>query len=87
MEVLDNLLKRIGVKKKYKSVVINISSPVTKSCGNCDHYRREPGLDKCMHYPAAHINEVNVKVCKPDERKLWSEKKHGMISRFFIWLF
>lgn len=87
MEALRKWWVSIKPKKKYKPVVINISSPVTKSCGNCDHYKREPGFDKCMHYPAADINEVNVKVCKPDERKLWSEKKYGLISRFFIWLF
>ena len=87
MEVLNKLWDKVGLKKKHKPVIIKISNPVMKSCGNCDHYKREPGLDKCMHYPAASIHEVNLKVCKPEERPLWSEKRYGVISRFFIWLF
>lgn len=87
MEVLDNILKKMGAKKP-KPVVINITDLSTKSCGNCNHYHRTASLlDKCMHYPAACINEVNTKVCTPNERKYWAPKERGLFGRFFHWLF
>ena len=87
MEILDKILAKVKRKSTFNITVTDIK---TRSCGNCEHFRRGVAGGKpetCMHYPTAQMIEVNNKVCKPNERELWSPKKHGVISRFFIWLF
>lgn len=89
MITLAEFLSKLGIKKKPKTFTLNITSVQTKSCGNCTHHRKDHGQMRhlCMHYPETEITEVVNKVCSVTERQLWSEKKHGVISRFFKWLF
>lgn len=92
MEVLDQVLAKMGVKKKFKPVVINIIDIKTKSCGNCQHLKKPIASrgqisHRCMHYPDANIIDVVNKICTTSERKLWTPKQDGVLTRFFHWLF